>query len=191
MGVITGTIRTIDWSNRQIGKLAGWVAFLMVAVVTTDVVLRYLFNITYVFVQELEWHLFGVLFLIGAGYTLLDDGHVRVDVFYQRLGPKARAWVNLVGVLFFLIPGSIMVICTSWKYFHTSWSINEGSPDPGGIPARYILKSFIPLGFVLILVQGISLGLKSILVIAGRPYQAGAEQTAATPADSAKEGQAQ
>jgi TRAP-type mannitol/chloroaromatic compound transport system permease small subunit len=171
MRAILAVIRTIDWINLQIGKLAGWVAFLMVAIVTIDVILRYLFNISFVFVQELEWHLFGVLFLAGAGYTLLRDGHVRVDIFYQRMNPRAQAWVNLLGVLIFLIPGCILILDTSWSFFLNSVAMNEGSPDPGGIPARYALKFFIPFGFALVLLQGVSLALKSLLEIAGRPYR--------------------
>jgi TRAP-type mannitol/chloroaromatic compound transport system permease small subunit len=90
-----------------------------------------------------------------------------VDIIYQRLGFKARAWVNLFGVLLFLIPGCIMVITTGWKFTATSFSILEGSPDPGGIPFRFILKGCIPLGFVLLLLQGISLGMHSIMQILG------------------------
>jgi TRAP-type mannitol/chloroaromatic compound transport system permease small subunit len=115
----------------------------------------------------LEWHLFGFIFLIGAGYTLLHDGHVRVDIIYQRLGFKGQAWVNFGGVLFFLIPGCIMVITTSWKFTATSFAMLEGSPDPGGIPFRFILKGCIPVGFTLLLLQGISLGMHSLMQILG------------------------
>jgi len=97
MGVIYGIIRSVDRINTWVGKLAGFVALLMVFVVTTDVIMRYAFDMTFVAVQELEWHLFGVLFLIGAGYTLMVDGHVRVDLFYQRLSPRGQAWINFIG----------------------------------------------------------------------------------------------
>jgi TRAP-type mannitol/chloroaromatic compound transport system permease small subunit len=120
-----------------------------------------------VFTQDLEWHLFGFIFLIGAGYTLLHDGHVRVDIIYQRLSYKGQAWVNLLGVLLFLIPGCIMLISTSWKFTINSYSILEGSPDPGGIPFRFIIKGCMPLGFVLLLMQGISLGMHSFMQIIG------------------------
>ena len=132
-----------------------------------DVVMRYLFNTSYVFTQELEWHLFAFIFLIGAGYTLLHDGHVRVDIIYQRLGFKGQAWVNLIGVFIFLIPGCILIMATSYKFAYTSFSIMEGSPDPGGIPFRFILKSCITIGFGLLLLQGISLALHSLLQILG------------------------
>jgi len=98
---------------------------------------------------------------------LLHDGHVRVDIIYQRLGIKGRAWINLLGVLFFLIPGCILVITTSWKFTLNSFSILEGSPDPGGIPFRFIIKGCIPVGFTFLLLQGLSLGLHSFMQIVG------------------------
>lgn len=176
MGVFTGIIRYIDRLNTWVGKLAGIVALLMVLVVTTDVIMRYAFNTTFVAVQELEWHLFGILFLIGAGYTLMVDGHVRVDVFYQRLSPKGQAWINLIGVIFFLLPGCYLVLDTSWSFFEMSLRVNEGSPDPGGLPARYVLKAFIPIGFFLVTLQGVSMGIKAFLQIIGKPYDDGCHE---------------
>jgi len=160
--------RWIDTLNEWVGSGVAWATLLVVVVVFTDVIMRYVFNISYVFIQELEWHLFAFIFLIGAGYTLLKDGHVRVDIFYQQLSPKARAWVNLMGVLLFLLPGCYMVIRTSIHFVYDAWVVLEGSPDPGGIPYRFIIKGFIPLGFVLIALQGISIGIRSFLVIIGK-----------------------
>ena len=157
----------IDSLNQWVGRGVAWVTLGLVLVVFVDVVMRYLFNTSFVFTQELEWHLFGFIFLIGAGYTLLHDGHVRVDIIYQRLGFKGRAWVNFGGVLLFLIPGCIMVITTSWKFTATSFAMLEGSPDPGGIPFRFILKGCIPVGFTLLLLQGLSLGMHSFMQILG------------------------
>ncbi len=171
MFVLKGLCRWIDALNEWVGRGVAWVTLLMVLVVFVDVVMRYLFNTSFVFTQELEWHLFGFVFLVGAGYTLLHDGHVRVDIFYQRLTARGRAWVNLIGVLLFLIPGCIMVIETSLQFVTHSYAVMEGSPDPGGIPARFILKSAIPFGFVLILLQGISLGLKSLLFLLGQDIE--------------------
>jgi TRAP-type mannitol/chloroaromatic compound transport system permease small subunit len=167
MNALKSLSRWIDEINERIGRLVAWVSLGLVLVIFADVVMRYLFNNSYVFTQELEWHLFAFIFLIGAGYTLLHDGHVRVDIIYQRLGLKGRAWINLGGVLLFLIPGCVMVIMTSWKFMLNSYAILEGSPDPGGIPWRFIVKSFIPAGFFLLLLQGISLGIHSLLQILG------------------------
>ena len=167
MNALKTLSRWIDGFNEQIGRMVAWVTLGLVIVIFVDVVMRYLFNTSYVFTQELEWHLFAFIFLIGAGYTLLHDGHVRVDILDQRLGFKGRAWVNLVGVLLFLLPGCIMVMTTSWKFMLNSFLILEGSPDPGGIPLRFIVKGFIPAGFFLLIIQGVSLGIHSFLQIVG------------------------
>ncbi len=167
MKAIKGLSRYIDKLNQWVGRGVAWVTLGLVLVVFADVVMRYLFNTSFVFTQELEWHLFGFIFLIGAGYTLLHDGHVRVDIIYQRLGLKGRAWINLIGVIIFLIPGCIMVMTTSWKFMANSFAILEGSPDPGGIPFRCVLKGCIPVGFTLLLLQGISLGIHSLMQILG------------------------
>ena len=167
MNALKGLSRWIDTINEYIGRGVAWVTLGLVLVVFVDVVMRYLFNTSFVFTQELEWHLFGFIFLIGAGYTLLHDGHVRVDIFYQRLGARGRAWVNFIGVLVFLLPGCILIIITSWKFVYNSWSILEGSPDPGGIPLRFIVKGTITVGFALLCLQGLSLGAHSLLQILG------------------------
>ncbi len=167
MNVLKTFIRWIDGLNEWIGRGVAWVTLALVLVIFVDVVMRYLFNTSFVFTQELEWHLFGFIFLIGAGYTLLHDGHVRVDIIYQRLGFKGQAWINLMGVIVFLIPGCLMLIITSFKFVLTSFLILEGSPDPGGIPFRFIVKGFIPAGFSLLLLQGFSLGVHSLMQILG------------------------
>jgi TRAP-type mannitol/chloroaromatic compound transport system permease small subunit len=164
---LQGLCRWIDNLNAWVGWVVAWVTLGLVLVVFTDVVMRYVFRTSFVFTQELEWHLFAFIFLIGGGYTLLQDGHVRVDIIYQKLGFKARAWVNLLGVLLLLIPGCLLIIITSWKFVYQSWSILEGSPDPGGIPLRFVLKACIPAGFMLLLLQGLSLGIHSLMRIAG------------------------
>ena len=161
----------IDTLNTWVGNCVAWATAIVVVVVFVDVVMRYVFDTSFVFTQELEWHLFGFIFLMGAGYTLLKDGHVRVDIFYQRLSPKSKAWINLLGVLFFLIPGCYMIIATSMRFVYNAWSVMEGSPDPGGIPYRFVLKACIPAGFILLLLQGISLGIKSLFTILGEELE--------------------
>ena len=167
MDILKTFTRWIDTMNEWVGQVVAWVTLGLVLVVFVDVVMRYLFETSFVFTQELEWHIFGFIFLIGAGYTLLQGGHVRVDIIYQRLGSRARAWVNLIGVILFLLPGCLMVIITSWKFTHNAWAIMEGSPDPGGIPFRFLIKGAIPVGFALLTLQGISLGIHSLLHLLG------------------------
>lgn len=176
MRLLKGICRGIDAINLAVGYVVAWATFVVVMVVFVDVVMRYAFNTSFVFTQELEWHLFAFIFLMGAGYTLLKDGHVRVDIIYQRLGAKAKAWINFVGTLLFLLPGCYLIIVTSSKFVQHSFAVMEGSPDPGGIPLRFIIKSTIPIGFTLIALQGISLGIKSFLIIIGKgaEYEEGA-----------------
>ena len=157
----------IDRSNEAVGRVVSWVTLLLVLVVFVDVFMRYLFRTSFVFAQEMEWHLFAFIFLIGAGYTLLHDGHVRVDIIYQRLGVKGRAWINLLGVIFFLIPGCYLVISTSWHFVSNSFSMLEGSPDPGGVPYRFIVKGTMTVGYALLLLQGLSMGVHALLQILG------------------------
>jgi len=155
----------IDRCNEWAGRMVSWVVVLLVAVVFIDVVMRYTANTSFVFTQELEWHLFGFIFLMGAGYTLLYDQHVRVDVIYQRLSNRGRAWINVLGCLFFLFPGALLIIYTSWIFAWESFAFMEGSPDPGGIPFRFVIKACVPLGYVLFLLQGISMFIRNLNIL--------------------------
>jgi TRAP-type mannitol/chloroaromatic compound transport system permease small subunit len=175
MQFLRSACRKIDMVNEYVGRGVSWATLLLVLVTFTDVVMRYFFNTSYVFTQELEWHVFAFIFLMGAGYTLKIDGHVRVEVFYGRLGPKGKAWVNLIGVLFFLIPSCALFVKTGIPFMVKSFQVMEGSPDPGGIPFRFILKGCIPAGYALILLQGISLGINSLLGVLGMNAEAGKE----------------
>lgn len=158
-------VELINKINSTIGKYTSWLTLALVLVVVFNVITRYVFNASSVAIQELEWHLFAVLFLMGAAYTLQKDDHVRVDLFYSKFNVRQKAWLNLVGVIIFLIPFSLLIVYTSQNYALNSFALNESSPDPGGLPARYILKAFIPTSFVLLLLQGFSLLFKSILEI--------------------------
>lgn len=175
MPFLRSACRKIDMVNEYVGRGVSWATLLLVLVTFTDVVMRYFFNTSYVFTQELEWHVFAFIFLMGAGYTLKIDGHVRVEVFYGRLGPRGKAWVNLIGVLFFLIPSSALFVKTGIPFMVKSFQVMEGSPDPGGIPFRFLLKGCIPVGYALILLQGISLGINSLLGVLGMNAEAGKE----------------
>ena len=163
--VLQGVSSTISGINFWVGRVASWLTLLAVIVVFANVVLRYGFHYSNVFMQELEWHLFAMIFLLGAGYTLMKDGHVRVDIFYQRFSPKIRAWINLLGILLFLLPGCYLIIATSLPFVKLSYTMAEISPDPGGIPYRFILKAVIPLGFFCVVLQGIALLIDNYLII--------------------------
>lgn len=156
-----------DALNEKVGFGVSWLTSLLVLVVCYDVFTRYLLKNSIVAVQELEWHLFAVIFLVGAAYTLKHNRHVRVDVLYTRFSERTRAWIDFAGSLIFLIPLCILVIWTSRTFVATSYMIGETSPDPGGLPARFVLKSAIPIGFLLLLLQGVALALGSLLRATG------------------------
>ena len=169
MRFLESYIRTIDALTERTGQAVSWLALLLVLVVVYDVFTRYVMSSSSVAVQELEWHIFSLLFLLSASYTLKHNKHVRVDIFYVRLTEKQRALVNIIGGLLFLIPFTVLVIFASWPFVSNSFSILESSPDPGGLPYRFLLKGAVPLGFLLLFLQGTAEILRSVLVIAETP----------------------
>jgi TRAP-type mannitol/chloroaromatic compound transport system permease small subunit len=171
MLILERFVDLIDGLSDKIGHLVGWITTLMVLVVFYDTVMRYAFNMGNVALQEMEWHLFSIIFLIGAAYTLKEGGHVRVDIVYLRFSEKTKAWIDFAGVFVFLIPLCIIIIISAKGFVISSWNVSEISPDPGGLPARYILKSMIPLGFVLLIVQGLSEAAKNFMIIVGYKRQ--------------------
>lgn len=161
-------IQFVDSMNERIGKFIAWLTLLLVLVVCFDVVTRYVIKFSSVGVQELEWHLFAIIFLMGGAYTLKHEKHVRVDIIYSRLSKKKQAVINLIGVGLFLIPFCLLIINSSIDFVWNSFIIGESSPDPGGLPARFILKAVLPISFVFILMQGLSLMFKSIFILTGK-----------------------
>ncbi|MGB0524082.1 MAG: TRAP transporter small permease subunit [Flammeovirgaceae bacterium] len=163
-------IHMVNQLNDGIGKLAGWLTTGMVFLICFDVIAKFIapkldihYSNTAVF--EMQWHIFALVFLLGIAYTLRHDRHVRVDLFYSKFSPKGKAWVNLIGVLLFLLPFCFIVIETSLTYVKNSYLMNEKSPDPGGLPYRFVLKGMIIVGFALLALQGIALLFKSLLTI--------------------------
>jgi TRAP-type mannitol/chloroaromatic compound transport system permease small subunit len=153
--------RKIDTWQDRLGRGVSWLMLLMVVVVFGDVILRYLFSISTVFTQEFEWYLFGVVYLMAAGYTMLYDEHVRVDILYSRFSPRKKAWVDFVLLFVFFFPSCLLVILTSWPFVKNAFLVLEGSPDPGGIPARWALKAVIIIGFAVLMLQGVSQAIKN------------------------------
>jgi TRAP-type mannitol/chloroaromatic compound transport system permease small subunit len=165
--VLRELARKIDAVQEPFGRAVSWLTTLMVAVVFADVIMRYTMNRTYVFTQELEWYLFGIVYLLAAGYTMLHDEHVRVDIVYSKLSPKRKAWLDFILLLVFFFPSCLMVVYTSWPFVRNAWSVWESSPDPGGIPARWALKSVIIIGFVILMIQGLSELIKRFYIARG------------------------
>jgi TRAP-type mannitol/chloroaromatic compound transport system permease small subunit len=131
------------------------------------VVLRYGFDAGSIALQESVTYMHAMLFMLGAAYTLQLNGHVRVDIFYQRFGPRGRAWVDLLGTLFLLIPVCLYILTSSWGYVTESWAVNEGSREAGGLPYVYWLKTLLVAMPLLLLLQGVAWLLRSGLLLAG------------------------
>ena len=157
------TAGALDRVNTWVGRVVRWLALLMLLAQFAVVVLRYLFGTSYIWGTETVLYLHAALFMLGAGYTLLVDGHVRVDIFYGSLGPRGQAWVNLIGTILFLFPTCLVILWFTWRFTANSWAIREGPLSVGGIPAAFLLKSLIPAFAILLLIQGLSLALRSII----------------------------
>ncbi|MDX1733586.1 MAG: TRAP transporter small permease subunit, partial [Halioglobus sp.] len=132
---------------------------------TFIVVLRYGMNIGSILAQESVIYMHGALFLLGAAYALKTGAHVRVDIFYRNFGPHTRAWVDSLGGIVFLLPLCVFTIVSSWDYVTESWAMREVSPEPGGIPAVFVLKTLIPLGAINLALQGVAEVLRAALVL--------------------------
>ena len=155
----------VNGLNSWIGRSIGWLTTALVVLVVFDVILRKSLNLTANWVMELEWHLYAAVFLLGAAYTLRKDRHVRVDLFYARFSEREKAWVNLLGGLLLLLPWCLIMLWASWNYAMGSFEIREGSPEPGGLPARYVIKFVIAIGIGLLLLQTLSQIIENALIL--------------------------
>lgn len=143
------------------GKISSWFSLALVLLISIDVLLRYVFNFSTAALYEMEWHLFAIIFLLASPYTLQKNKHVRVDVFYNNFSKRKKNIVDLIGNIIFLIPFSFIIFYTSLPFVEDSYSILESSPDPGGLPYRFIIKSIIPIAFFLLMIQGILNAIKN------------------------------
>ncbi|MET0100669.1 MAG: TRAP transporter small permease subunit [Sedimenticola sp.] len=166
----------IDGLNERVGRSLSWLVLIMVILGVYNAVTRKLsqtigMDLSSNMYIEAQWYMFSVVFLWGGAYTLKHKGHVRVDILYSRASKKLKAWIDILGTVLFLMPLSLLIIWVSIPYASDSWKIFEVSPDPGGLP-RYVIKTVIPIAFVLVLVQGVSELIKSVAYLKGwRPHQ--------------------
>lgn len=154
------------------GRAIAWLTLAMVIITFLVVVLRYGFAVGSIALQESVSYLHALVFMLGAAYTLKHDGHVRVDIFYQKASPRTRALTNLLGTVFLLFPTCLFLFLSSLDYVASAWSIREGSREAGGLDGVFLLKTVIPLMAVLLLLQGCSIVLRSALLLAGGAAQA-------------------
>ena len=152
---------------QNIGRVSSWLTVVMIVVLFSIVILRYVFNVGWIAMQESVLWLHAMVFLLAASWTLQADKHVRVDVFYRQFSAKKKALVNLIGHMLFLLPVAGYMLYSSLPYVSRSWKIAEKSVEAGGLPAIYILKTLIPVAAVLLLVQGLVLVYSSIRKLKG------------------------
>jgi TRAP-type mannitol/chloroaromatic compound transport system permease small subunit len=171
LSILLKVSRGIDWLNEQVGRLVGVLVLGMVGFGAFNALARYAGRFTELQLSsnafiELQWYLFSLVFLLGAAHTLKRNQHVRVDVFYGRLGPRAQAGIDLAGTLLFLLPFCVFALWMSFPTVRNSWAVWEVSPDPGGLP-RWPIKSAILVSFALVLLQGISEAIKKVEILLG------------------------
>ncbi len=164
-------ISIIDSLNEWIGTSISWLTLLMVLTTFLIVVLRYIFDIGWIALQESVTYMHALVFMLGAAYTLKHDSHVRVDIFYQRCSIRTRAWIDCLGTLFLLFPVTGFILWSSWSYVTESWAIQENSRNAGGLPGLFLLKSSIIAMSVLLFIQGLSMFLKNMMIALGQTVQ--------------------
>ena len=155
MRTLLALARGIDRLNELTGRAVKWLVLAATLISAGNALLRYGFDLSSNAWLEAQWYLFALIVLLGAGYTLKHNGHVRIDVFYARWSPRLRAWVDLLGALLFLLPFTALLVWLGWGVFVESWRVAETSPDAGGL-ARWPIKLIIPLGFALLFLQGVA-----------------------------------
>lgn len=168
--LISRLIRLIDAFSEATGKTLSWLTLLMVIITFVIVVMRYVFNIGNVALQESVIYMHSFVFMLGAAYTLKHDGHVRVDIFYRPLDERKKAIINILGILCLLLPVTLFIGYISWEYVATSWALKEGSQEAGGLDFRYILKATLIAMPTLLVLQGLAELARNLLVLAGRGH---------------------
>jgi TRAP-type mannitol/chloroaromatic compound transport system permease small subunit len=166
MEMLLGIARAIDKLNEKIGLIATWLVLIACVVSAGNAMMRYGFNLSSNAWLEIQWYLFGGMVMLGAAYTLKQNEHVRVDVLYSRYSERTRLWVDLFGAILFLMPMAVVIGWLSWPLFINSYDINEISGNAGGL-LRWPVKILIPLGFLLLALQGLSEIIKRIGALTG------------------------
>jgi TRAP-type mannitol/chloroaromatic compound transport system permease small subunit len=151
--------------EKYIGNTVAILMILMMINVFLDVVLRYYFHWGSIAMQEMEWHLFSVLFLFGISYALSDESHVRVDFIYDNMSIRKKAFINIFGTIFMLIPFAFLIVYGSYEFVLDAYEYNEISQDPGGLTHRWIIKFMIPLSFGLLIISSFGYILKNIKLL--------------------------
>ncbi len=158
----------IERLSVRVGKSGALILPLLILTILVNVILRYVFDIGLIELEELQWHLNATVVMCCLAYTLQADEHVRVDLVYNRLGSRGRSWINLLGLVLLFLPFTGLLSWHAWKLAAYSWELKEGSPMPSGLPARYLIKGMMAVGMTLLMLQGIALLLKSLCHLVAR-----------------------
>lgn len=172
MGALLSMSRLIDALNEVVGKLVYWLVLVAVLVSAINAVVRYSIHYSSNAWLELQWYLFSAVFLLAAGYTLLRNEHIRIDIIVSRFSKRVQTWVDIFGLLFFLFPMAILIGYLSWPMFWDSFVTNEMSSDAGGL-LRWPVKILVPAGFLLLVLQGVSELIKRIAYLTGHRAEPG------------------
>lgn len=170
---IQGFIRFLDNLSEKIGRTIAWLTLLMVITQFSVVVLRYLFNVGWIAMQESILYMHALVFMLGAAYTLKHNAHVRVDIFYHKMNQRGKAWVDVLGTLLLLLPVCVFIFTYSWEYVANSWALLESSREAGGLPGLFVLKTSLLAMASLLGLQGLSLLLKNLLVLLNKDSKEG------------------
>jgi TRAP-type mannitol/chloroaromatic compound transport system permease small subunit len=166
MGALIAFSRVVDSINHAVGKVADWMVLAACVISAGNAVVRYGFSYSSNAWLEVQWYLFGGVVMLGAAYTLLRNEHVRVDLVYGSLPQRARLWIDILGILVFLLPAMILLAYMTWPFFWDAWARGEQSSNAGGL-IRWPIKLVMPLGFALIALQGLSELVKRIVILQG------------------------
>ena len=166
MKALLSLSRGIDALNEWTGRIVAWLVLAAVLISAGNAVMRYALNWSSNAWLEVQWYLFSAVFLLCAGYTLLRNEHIRIDIVAGNLSRRAQAWIDVLGAIFFLLPMTLLILWLSWPMFLESYTRHEISSDPGGL-LRWPVKILVPIGFLLLVLQGISELIKRIAYLRG------------------------
>ena len=158
--------RLVDNLNERVGRLTIWLILIVVVISAGNAVSRFAFNLSSNAMLEIQWYLFSAIFLFSAGYVLKRNEHIRIDVIAGRLSERTQNWIDVFGILVFLLPMALLIAYLSWPVFMNAWTTGEGSPSPGGL-IRWPVRLLMPIGFALLILQGIAELIKRIAFLTG------------------------
>ena len=166
MKALLGFSRAVDWLNEHVGRLVYWGVLIMVLVSAANATSRYALNMASNAWLELQWYLFALVFLLCSGYTLLHNEHIRIDVVSSQFSRRTQVWIDVFGILVFLLPMSVFILWLSWPIFMNAWTSGEISGSAGGL-VRWPARLMVPVGFLLLSLQGVSELIKRIAYLRG------------------------